>query len=1435
MAKTIGGHAHDVVASGVNHAAGKKSGKSFGEVFVEKKSQLDNLQKDLAAAIMPNIPGMPAGKFYDIGIGIDFHSTVFPPSPLLPVPNVSMVFDLFTMLFVAIKSVMPPDPPPPPPPAEGEEPTPQPVTVASVARAIVNMMQPSVQVNNQWIANAGCSIQHLPGVFVHIPFPTVSPMAEGEMFMGSSTVMADGAPFSYQFLPALSCNLVGIPAPFRLKKLGKPKMALMAPTVSLVSVLPKGAPVLVGGPPTIDLFAIAMQLGLKGLGKLWKLGKKVIPTPKSKWMKNVKCFLFGEPVDVATGRVYSENEDFSFGGPIPLQFNRIYFSDNDIKSPLGRGWHHSYDLYHTAPDQNGYIQIKINDGRFIPMPQLIPFEEYYNPVEKLFWKHNGQHYILTDENELHYSFENTGQQKTNYKATHIKDNVGNQIELKYNSQQQLTSIIDSVGRIFKLSYHQYYNLLEKIELLDENYRSIWQHQYTYNDDQLLHKVIDVQNATKTFEYKDNLLVHLENQLGLNFYWEYQGKGNNAKCVHTWGDEGILEYHAKYEKGKTTVTNSLGHTTTYFYNSEMLITKIIDPLGNITIHEYDPNQDKILTIDPMGNSTKFAYNEKGFLIKEENAFGNSQKFSYDAKNRLLSSTSYGGATFKRVLNENGQATQITYPNGNTLNLKYQNGKLHQLIDQDQQITTLTWNNKHNLTKITAPNGAESTMQYNFFGQLQKAQAPNGAITQYQYDLVGNVLELIEPTGSKHQFTYDAGGNVLTANDGNRQVEFTYWGLGNLKTRKENGRLVKFNYDTEEQLKSIVNEKREAYRFMRDGNGSIIGEWGFDGLSRQYTRNANGQVTTINTPSTGATNYKYNPLGQVTAVQYPDQSYELYNYNKDGALIEATNAHSQVLLKRNQAGQILQETQNGHSIQHSYNTFGQRTQLQSSLGANIQHTYNPLGQLTQTNAQQTQAQPWQAGYSYDIMGYEVERNLNGIQQQTQRDKAGRVIQQLVHSKNVEHSRKQYFWNPANQLQKLINNGTTTEFNYDAVGNLASASYNNGLETIYKTPDAVGNLYNNRDKKGYTYNKGGKLIEDPNYSYTYNDLGFLTQKTSKHNRPKRFSVLADNTNSLFITWHYQWYANGSLQKVTNNNGVNQEYQYDALGRRTAVIKGNILNRSIYDGNVLLHEFNYPLNEKPQLIVDEKGVLSYNKPEPTNNLVTWVFNEGTFVPQAKIVNGKTYSIVSDHLGTPTEAYNAEGEKIWSCQLDIYGKATKFTGDKTFIPFRYQGQYEDVETGLYYNRFRYYSPDSGTYISQDPIGLAGGMFLYSYVKDCNSWIDEFGLAGGDYKQIPGQAGHQKHHIIPQSMKHPLLDDIGYDAHQSKNIIQLPTKTEFDPTKTVHRGRHKADYDKMIASRLDEIHNLDASKAVKKMHVDAFMDDVGDDLRNKRIRLNNAH
>ncbi len=92
-----------------------------------------------------------------------------------------------------------------------------------------------------------------------------------------------------------------------------------------------------------------------------------------------------------------------------------------------------------------------------------------------------------------------------------------------------------------------------------------------------------------------------------------------------------------------------------------------------------------------------------------------------------------------------------------------------------------------------------------------------------------------------------------------------------------------------------------------------------------------------------------------------------------------------------------------------------------------------------------------------------------------------------------------------------------------------------------------------------------------------------------------------------------------------------------------------------------------------------------------------------------------------PYEAYDENGEKVWTRELDLYGNA--IAGDSSFIPFLYQGQYYDEEIGLAYNRFRYYSPDSGTYISQDPIRLAGNNpNFYGYTFDCNTEVDVWGL-----------------------------------------------------------------------------------------------------------------
>ncbi|MFV0505618.1 MAG: RHS repeat-associated core domain-containing protein [Bacteroidales bacterium] len=96
--------------------------------------------------------------------------------------------------------------------------------------------------------------------------------------------------------------------------------------------------------------------------------------------------------------------------------------------------------------------------------------------------------------------------------------------------------------------------------------------------------------------------------------------------------------------------------------------------------------------------------------------------------------------------------------------------------------------------------------------------------------------------------------------------------------------------------------------------------------------------------------------------------------------------------------------------------------------------------------------------------------------------------------------------------------------------------------------------------------------------------------------------------------------------------------------------------------------------------------------------------------------------------------------------------GTAEALPHRYQGQYHDVETGLYYNRFRYYDCDTGNYISQDPIGLLGNNpNFYAYVPDTNSWVDVFGLNCSKNKRIAKELSEPE--VLERLQKKYPIDD----------------------------------------------------------------------------------
>ena len=285
---------------------------------------------------------------------------------------------------------------------------------------------------------------------------------------------------------------------------------------------------------------------------------------------------------------------------------------------------------------------------------------------------------------------------------------------------------------------------------------------------------------------------------------------------------------------------------------------------------------------------------------------------------------------------------------------------------------------------------------------------------------------------------------------------------------------------------------------------------------------------------------------------------------------------------------------------------------------------------------------------------------------------------------------------------------------------ATYADGTKE-YRLSDKVGNLYNDPDKKLRKYLEGGRIEKSGEWTFKYDKDGQLIEKF--RGKSGFFSAKKD-------CWEYSWSQNGTLKGVfaPHRHGHWTSFTYDALGRRLTKL-GDMTFHYLWNGNVPLHEWQ----------TGNRYVGSVLTPY-SEDFKTWLFEEESFVPLALIQDGKAYSIVCDQLGTPTEAYDEEGKEVWYRRLDMNGKILEETQPGlnpegyVSIPFLFQGQYYDYETGLAYNRFRYYDPEQGRFISQDPIALTGGLLLFAYVQDPNAWLDLWGLAKSHYNGRRGEA-----------------------------------------------------------------------------------------------------
>ena len=1101
-----------------------------------------------------------ASKHFTLVVGIDIHATTSPPfNPVQPF--IGMVFDVGDYI-----------------PMLG-------------CNTHINSMKRGGSCTGGMLV----TMMHIPIVGPFVMSPIIG--HESTNFFGGLNTYVEGERLSPAGFMIMTCNDVGIPLSFKPGKKFKPIPSLFAPTAMSIPI-PLGAPVIVGGPYVPDFAAIlkAMVMGfgfgciMKGAGKGLKKGLTAFnhgvlkKQPQSKWSEKLSksfCKKGFEPVNLVTGSVDYEGIDFELQGPLPLEWKREWTSDSCWPGALGHGCHWNFDMRIERFPEHEALAATLSDGRPAAFSELLPGESEFNRSEKLTLHHRGKEYELFDHAErISYFFEIVPNEKE-YGLTRVQNEAGHSIRLIY-KKGHIHRMIDSAGRNIWITTDKD-RRITKAELEVNPHTRETLIEYAYNDEGDMTGITDALGQTTHIVYQNHLMVKKTDRNGQTFYWEYDGTKPKSRCIHTWGDGGILEGFIEYHKGYNLVTNSLGHVTRYDFTPEGYVTAETDPLGNRTLTDFTPEGDVMREIDAEGNITGFDYDDMGNMTAIHYPDGSQQIYLYDEDGRLKMEVTPEGASTIYAYNEKGLLDYRIAPDRQVSTYHYDEQNLVSKIISDKQEIELAYDRQHNLIEALLPDGMRSEWQYDHRGQVLMYRNPMKQRTDYCYDLLGRVISTTSPDGNEVTLAYNAYGEVLSARDKSRRVDFTYTPMGSLKTRKENGKTLSFVYDTEEQLKALRNEKNEAYRFGRDGAGRITAETGFDGLTRKYLRNTNGLVTKVERPGERFSEYRYDSLGQLCNVEYHDGSFERYTYNRDGLLTAAENAGSQLKIVRNKSGRIMEEWQDGHCVTSNYDKPGQRIGLSSSLGADLKMGYTTAGLL-----QNMQAGDWSAGLKYDERGLEIERVLSsGVVCRNEYDSVGRIRRASAQAGKTTTRKTYYQWGQNDRLicitNELTNKGTW--FNYDTMGNLVSADYNR-TEQLFRVPDAVGNLYKTEEQKDRKYGAGGRLLETEDTKYHYDEEGNLTEK-AKGNGER---------------WLYEWNANGSLKTVIRPDRKKVSFEYDALGRRTAKIFDKRITRWVWDGNTPLHEWSYALDERPKAIQDEFGFEHKDKDEPIENLITWV-----------------------------------------------------------------------------------------------------------------------------------------------------------------------------------------------------------------------------------------
>ncbi len=1034
--------------------------------------------------------------------------------------------------------------------------------------------------------------------------------------------------------------------------------------------------------------------------------------------------LVGDPVDTCSGAVVDKRLEFRLTGPLELWWHRLYDSSRShLKLSLGHGHAHSFER--ALRIDADAIRYEAPPGVVFEFPLLAAAGEAVALHGFLLRRLSPIRYGLYSAAEPAMEFE--------FKDAHPVARLRrlrqgqHQILFEYNSARILQRIVDSVGRSVRV-IERPDGLLESLTLEGRGaQRALPLLACEYDSRGNLVRTRNAAGHGHAFEYDEaNRLVLATGRKGFKFRYRYDAQG---RCVEASGDGSLHAVTLSYQvPGRVTqVRRADCGAWRYLFDVSGRLTEVRDPLGGIQKSLYDEAGRLAAEVDPNGNLTRLAYDASGAPVAKVDSLGR----------RVALPEAPNTPRFRRA---RVAANPAEFEYGRWLDVR-----AIKLPDAGQlQALPLPWDVRAWLfprppQQEVAATAAEFAVRplgvpwwprpstgrvFNELGKLLEQRDAFGRTRRWQYDAAGNLAEYVDFDGGTWSYDYGAWHFLLKLTNP-LQVEearYTYTTDGQIASFTDaGGTLSEYRYDLKDRLVEVRRHGVVRDTYVRDAAGNLVAKHSSDGSQLLAIEIGPGNLPKLRKLSSG------------------DE--HTFEYDLSGRPLVAATKADRVEFAYDLLGNLILEKRGGRGVVHRFADRGRRVASTFFDRFTVRYERPAPGMLSIVS-------PGGSGVTIQSVqpGIVHRQFLEASSEVIQYDNLGRCLTKLVRHVDGRTWKRRYHWSGEGELRRVEDSVSgEVRHEYDAAHRLRSRVTAAAVED-YEI-DAADNLLRQPGLESVALREGNRLASANGCTFAYDGRNHLESRQSERARCR-----------------YLYDSRDQLIRIEMPGGP-WEAQYDARGRRTRKCWQSRTTEYYWSDDQLIAEIDPGGRVRIYVYTDQLA------------LTPQLFLEYASL-EASPESARVFCVFADQIGTPCLVEDEQGHEVWRASIAPFGRATVSASATIELNMRFPGHYLDPETGLHYNRFRYYDPLLGRYLQSDPWGIAGGNNVYAYRLNPLLQVDVRGLGEGntpDGEDEDGAEGAQR----PGQLTPEELDQL-YGAAVLPWMVR-PGEGEYPPDAQVVR------------------------------------------------------